>query len=394
MIHFLLLCLAWVLIVCTVPGNIELALLTIGGILPVERRRRKSDARPLITKLAVVVPAHNEAASIGRCVKSLAGCAAPRRPIRFDIVVIADNCDDLTSARARRAGARVIVRDDPERRGKGYALQHAFERLLLEGYNGFVVVDADSIADTNLISELVASIDEGADGAQARYCVLNTDDAPRTQLMNVALMAFNVLRPRGRQRWGFSAGIFGNGFALSRATVQAVPYNVHSVVEDLEYHLRLVRSGRKIAFAGRTTVRADMPAAGRGARTQRARWEGGRLRIAMENVPGLVCDAVNGDLRLIEPLLDLLLLPLGFHVLSLAVIAAISLPAGRMYALCAIGLVAFHVAAAVVVGGGSRRDFAALFASPFYVLWKLAAVPGIIRSTGRNADWVRTARNS
>jgi hypothetical protein len=112
----------------------------------------------------------------------------------------------------------------------------------------------------------------------------------------------------------------------------------------------------------------------------------------MENVPGLVSDALSGNLRLIEPLLDLLLPPLGFHVLSLAVIAAIPLAAARMYALCAIGLVAFHVGAAVVVGGGSRRDFAALFASPFYVLWKLAAVPGIIRSTGRNADWVRTER--
>src|ERR1700687_66718 len=175
MSHFLLLCLGWALIVCTVPGNIELALLTIGGILPATRRRPTSNARPLITKLAVVVPAHNEAASIGRCVKSLAGCVAPGRPIRVDIVVIADNCDDLTSARARRAGARVIVRDDPKRRGKGYALQDAFERLLLEGYNGFVVVDADSIADTNLISELVGLIDEGADGAQARYCVLNVD---------------------------------------------------------------------------------------------------------------------------------------------------------------------------------------------------------------------------
>ena len=392
MSHFLLLCLGWVLIVCTVPGNIELAVLTIGGILPVKRRRQMSDAKPLITKLAVVVPSHNEAASIGRCVKSLAGCAAPRRPITVDVVVIADNCDDLTSARARRAGARVIERDDPKRRGKGYALQDAFERLLLEGYNGFVVVDADSIADTNLISELVGLIDKGADGAQARYCVLNVDAGPRTQLMNVALMAFNVLRPRGRQRWGLSAGIFGNGFALTRATVQAVPYDVHSVVEDLEYHLRLVRSGRKIAFANRTTVRADVPAAGRGARTQRSRWEGGRLRIAMENVPGLVSDALSGNLRLIEPLLDLLLPPLGFHVLSLAMIAAIPLAAARMYALCAIGLVAFHVGAAVVVGGGSRRDFAALFASPFYVLWKLAAVPGIIRSTGRNADWVRTER--
>jgi cellulose synthase/poly-beta-1,6-N-acetylglucosamine synthase-like glycosyltransferase len=210
--------------------------------------------------------------------------------------------------------------------------------------------------------------------------------------MNVALMAFNVLRPRGRERLGLSAGIFGNGFALTRATIQAVPYDVHSVVEDLEYHLRLVRSGRRIAFADRTTVRADMPAGGRGVSTQRARWEGGRLGMITQAMPALIKDIAKGNVRLIEPLLDLLLLPLGFHVLLLTALLALPFAATRIYALCAIGLVAFHVAAAVVIGGGSRRDFAALLASPFYVLWKLAAVPGIVRSASRNAEWVRTER--
>jgi cellulose synthase/poly-beta-1,6-N-acetylglucosamine synthase-like glycosyltransferase len=339
-----------------------------------------------------VIPAHNEAATINRCLASLAGCEQPKRPLTVDIIVIADNCVDLTAEHARRAGARVIDRYDDKRRGKGFALHDSFERLLAEGYNGFVIIDADSVADPNLIIELVGLLDAGADGAQARYCVLNSEASTRAQLMNVALMAFNVLRPRGRERWKLSVGIFGNGFALSRKTVQAAPYDVHSVVEDLEYHLRLIRCGRRIAFADRTAVRADIPAGRRGALTQRARWEGGRLRMVVQNVPGLIRDVAKGNSRLIEPLLELLLPPLGFQVMMIVAIAAIPFTATRMYALCATALVAFHVSAAIVVGGGGLRDFAALLAAPFYVLWKLAAVPGIVRSAGPSAAWIRTER--
>jgi hypothetical protein len=114
--------------------------------------------------------------------------------------------------------------------------------------------------------------------------------------------------------------------------------------------------------------------------------------MVVQNVPGLIRDVAKGNSRLIEPLLELLLPPLGFQVMMIVAIAAIPFTATRMYALCATALVAFHVSAAIVVGGGGLRDFAALLAAPFYVLWKLAAVPGIVRSAGPSAAWIRTER--
>ena len=123
----------------------------------------------------------------------------------------------------------------------------------------FMVVDADSIVDSNFLTESVRLFRAGADGVQARYVVLNSDASPRTRLMNVAFMAFNVLRARGRQRLGLSAGICGNGFGLSRTTLEAVPIQTQSLVEDLDYHLRLVEAGRRIAFADCTRVLGEMP---------------------------------------------------------------------------------------------------------------------------------------
>ena len=192
----------------------------------------------------------------------------------------------------------------------------------MKPFDAFVVVDADSEVSSNFLTAIAVRFEGGADAAQCRYIVRNSGDSIRTRLMNVALFGFNVLRPRGRDRLGLSAGIYGNGFALSAATLRAVPYTAASVVEDLEYHLALIRARRRVQFIDTAAVYGDMPVAGTGVKTQRARWEGGRLRMMVEKVPGLARDVLRGRFRSVEPALDLLLLPLAFHVVLLAVRAA------------------------------------------------------------------------
>jgi cellulose synthase/poly-beta-1,6-N-acetylglucosamine synthase-like glycosyltransferase len=367
----------------------ELALVTFAGILPSSDRPAKRSAR--IAKLAVVIPAHDEAGTIMRCVRSIAACVAPGS-LEIQTVVVADNCTDATADSARACGARVLERSDPARRGKGFALKFAFQILTDEGFDAVMVVDADSIVDSNFLLESVQLLRAGADGVQARYLVLNSAASPRARLMNVALMAFNVLRARGRDRLGLSVGISGNGFGLSRTTLEAVPYETRSLVEDLDYHLRLVEGGRRIVFADRTGVRAEVPNGRRAASTQRARWEGGRLRAAIQNLPRLATGAISGKPHLIEPALELLLMPLAFHVSILGLIALMPFGLARIYACLALALVALHVAAGIIVGGGDWSDFTALLGAPFYVVWKLATLPKTIQSARSTAPWIRTER--
>ncbi|HEY2670558.1 MAG TPA: glycosyltransferase [Rugosimonospora sp.] len=63
--------------------------------------------RAAMNRIGVVVPAHNEAALIGRCLDSIVlaarGCAA-----RVDVVVVADSCVDGTARLAHTMGARVV----------------------------------------------------------------------------------------------------------------------------------------------------------------------------------------------------------------------------------------------------------------------------------------------
>jgi cellulose synthase/poly-beta-1,6-N-acetylglucosamine synthase-like glycosyltransferase len=390
MIHWQLMVACFILVLITLPGTIELAMITFAGMLPYRDRLPKT-AGTRIGKLAIVIPAHNEATTIVRCARSIAACTPPDS-VETEVVVVADNCTDATADLARDANARVLVRLDSERRGKGFALKFAFQTLLDEGFDAVFVVDADSVVDSNLLLEVVRLFRKSADGVQVRYVVLNSEDSTRTRLMNVAFMAFNVLRARGRARMNLSVGIFGNGFGLSSDTLKAVPYESQSVVEDLDYHLKLVQAGRKIAFADRTRVRAEMPTGGRGASTQRARWEGGRLRTAIENLPRLLVDVFSGKSRLVEPTLELLLLPLAFHATLLGLTALMPFSLARTYAIFALALVAFHVVVGILVGGGDWRDFSALLSAPYYVAWKLANLSKTVQSARSAAPWVRTER--
>jgi cellulose synthase/poly-beta-1,6-N-acetylglucosamine synthase-like glycosyltransferase len=382
---------ATLLALLTVPGTCELSLLTAGALLFRDRPPPAHPWQSPVRSLAIVVPAHNEGTVIERCVVSLFKCTRPEN-VDVRLIVIADNCSDDTPEISRRVGAEVLVRIEPDRKGKGFALRFAFERLLREGTDAILIVDADSVVDPNLLTETIRWLDSGADGVQARYLVLNSAESIRTRIMNLALMAFNVVRPRGRARLGFSAGIFGNGFALTRSTLEAVPYCAESIVEDLEYHLQLVRHGRRIAFANAACVKAEMPSEGASAASQRSRWDGGPLGLAARVLPGLVSELCRGNSRVIEPILQMLLLPLGFHVALLILLAAIPFAFTRWLAIGSVSIVAAHVGTALYLGGGGTSELIALAAAPWYIAWKLVVLPDILKCTRRDSKWIRTQR--
>ncbi len=379
--------LAVLLSLMTLPGTLELLLLTVGAWLPLRHSRAGDDAAVTAVRLVAVIPAHDEQGTIARTVASLRA-SAPDLPV----VVVADNCSDATADRARAAGARVLVRRDEERRGKPFALDFAFGVLLPEGHDAVAVVDADTVVSPGFVPAARAALVAGASAVQAPYGVLDPHASLRATLQNVAFMAFNHLRPRGRAGWGWSVGILGNGFALRRRVLEAVPLRTRSITEDLHYHLDLVEAGWRVDLLPETEVRAEMPHGGAGARSQRARWEGGRLQLARTRVPGLMARVVRGELRLLEPLLDLLTLPLALHVLLLG--AALLLPgqATRIAAAAGLAVVLLHVGAALVIGRAGVREILVLLLVPAYVFWKILQLPATVRASRRGADWVRTER--
>lgn len=375
---------AAVLVVLTAPLLAELLILTGAALWPAQRR----NAAPAAYPLTVVIPAHNEQELIGRCVRSVLASGGADT----DVVVVAHNCTDGTAGEAEAAGARVVRLDDPGQRGKGWALSRGFAETPAGSARAVLVVDADSVVSAGLAGVVRGRFARGARAVQCRYEVSNAGESRRTRRMALAFRGFNVVRPRGRAQLGLSAGILGNGFALDRELLVQIPYDARSVVEDLEYHLGLVRAGIRVEFADEATVYGEMPVSDKDAPSQRARWEGGRMLMARRWAPRLLAAVLRGRLRLMEPLLDLLAMPIAMEVVLLAVAAFLPVGWLRLYAAAGFGILIFHVVAAAAAGPDFAGSLGTLVTAPAYIVWKLRILPQIIRSSRANAAWVRTGR--
>jgi cellulose synthase/poly-beta-1,6-N-acetylglucosamine synthase-like glycosyltransferase len=288
----------------------------------------------------------------------------------------------------------VIERQHDTKRGKGYALDYAFSLLLSEHYDGFVVIDADSRVDEQLISDFQYAFAQGFDALQCRYRLSNPNASYRAKLQRIAWLAFNELRLLGRECLNVSVGILGNGFALSRKLLQTVPYEAGSIAEDMEYHLRLVSMDYQVHFLDTVSVYSDAPNQSANAAVQRTRWEGGRFRLMIDHVPLLFKEVVRGKWNLLEPLAELLLLPLAFHVILLLVTLLTPWALLQYYAAAGLLLVFVHVLIAVFLGGGGLTDIKILATVPLYILWKLMLLPKLWRNARENAAWQRTDREN
>ena len=377
------------MVLATAPLLCELLLLSAAACCRPLARQRRGSSFARVQQLVILVPSHNEEASIGRCVDSLRASAGDAATI----LVIAHNCVDATAQRAAAGGAKVLVLDDPARRGKGHALTAGFAAALTAyGADAVMVIDADSTVSAGLVDEVRSALAR-SQGVQCRYESQAASVRPaRARLRALAFRCMNVVRPLGRHRLGLSSGIFGNGFALRADVLERVPYSAFSVVEDLEFHLALVTAGIATEFLPSARVLAAVPEGATGEQVQSARWEGGRFCMLRTRGPALVLEVLRGRLTLLEPLLDLLSLPLGFAAFLLCMIALLPSGVFRMYALWGALVMSLHLAIGLALGPDPMAELRALSGVPFYILRKISLLPRTLRTSRNQADWVRTTR--
>ena len=387
MVQVSILALAVAMVVFAAPLFLDLAVCIVGNLCPA---RRLDGAVRRAIRLALVVPAHDEELMIARTVQSVRAADG-----LIPVFVVAHNCSDSTASVAAAAGAQVVELNNPKLRGKGAALRHGFAAALAAGANAVLVIDADSVVSANLISATRAALEGGAEATQCRYELELSASGPVRPLARLRALAFrgmNVLRARGRAGLGFSTGLFGNGFALTAATLDRVPFNANSIAEDVEYHTKLVAQGVRVRWVGEAFVHAHIPASGAAQATQEARWEGGRFRVASRATGQLVSAVLSGKWRALETLVDVWSLPLSRGVLALLLTAALPVHWLHVFALVCAAIGFLYVLESALLGAEPMRDLAALAAAPLYLVWKAAITPLVLRQSRSRAEWARTKR--
>jgi glycosyltransferase involved in cell wall biosynthesis len=111
------------------------------------------EAEPRPARVAVVVPCHNEAATVAKVVSDF------RATLPQALVLVVDNAStDRTAEIAREAGARVVSESRP---GKGFALLTGLREA--RGADFFVMVDGDDTYPAEGAVKMLAEAGRGAD---------------------------------------------------------------------------------------------------------------------------------------------------------------------------------------------------------------------------------------
>jgi len=385
--------LAGLMALSATPLFLDLALCIFGNLFPAQRPH--ADVRRSI-RLAVVVPAHDEEAMIARTVASLQAADSGA-----EILVVAHNCSDGTARAAAEAGARVVELNNCKLRGKAAALRHGFAAALDGGANAVLVVDADTVVSPNLIAATRATLELGAEATQCRYelelpaCGAESGAVhPLARLRALAFRGMNVLRARGRAGLGFSAGLFGNGFALTASALERVPFDASSIAEDVEYHTRLAEEGVRVYWVGEAFVHGHSPRSSKAQARQEARWEGGRLRVASRTTGGLIFALLRGRWRAAETLAEVWSLPLSRGMIVLLLSAFLAVHWLHVFVAACAAIALLHVLQTALAGSEPMRDLAALAAAPVYIVWKALITPLVLWQSRSRAEWARTKREA
>lgn len=256
---------ALALLVCATAVCLAHLVPTMLGLFP---RRRRGPAAPRLA-FAVLVPAHDEEASLPATLRSLARLDYPPELLR--VWVVADNCGDGTARVAREFGAECLERSDPANRGKGFALAFGLERILPTAPDAVLILDADCELNPGALRALASRFSVGADAVQCAVRSRNADDGAAGYVAAVGT-AIDEAVAAGSDRLGRSVALRGTGMAFRRELLARVPWRAFGLAEDAEYGRKLRAAGVRVKHCGGAVVLCAAPGKLADLCRQRRRW--------------------------------------------------------------------------------------------------------------------------
>lgn len=343
-----------------------------------------------------LVPAHNESLLVGRCVRSLV--AMSRKRADFEVVVVADNCEDDTKAVAASAGALVLERSDLTLPGKPHAIQWALDRLPLSTFDAITIIDADTTVDAGFAGALAAMGPLRGKAAQTYNGIANEGDSWLTALGGLLVK----VRYDGQFLLKKYAGLncpMANGMTMGTDLIQRAGWASASLTENWELYARWTALGERIDFAPGARLGSQEAKSLSQSSTQRRRWQAGRWMVFQQYAGPIIRSSKIGWPQKIDALAELSAPGPVLHA-SIATVLAIGLaflpgPLPKALAVAfAVSLLPSLVWTAIAVQRQPNRGelILALARLPFYALWRVVVAIMAV-STARRGAWHRSPRH-
>ena len=338
--------------------------------------KRAEPALPQI-RFGIIIPAHNEADLIGRTLERTLAVNYPRE--LYEVIVVADNCDDDTEHITRQAGVTCWPRLDPENRGKGNVLKWVFPRLLEYGDHGaYVVIDADTHMDEDFLQRINQHLCSGAHAVQGYSQVRHPEDSPMESLAFLGFALNRNLRYRGRSKLGWTSNLMGTGMCFLRDVIEEYGWHTTSMVEDIEYEMMLHLHGIRVFFAHDAGVKVKLHKSVDQSKGQRTRWDIGKFEVRNTYVPKLLKEGIRKrDVSYFDSAMELLLPPFsllcvivlacsglfflfGYHGVTLNLYIWLTVLSGFM----------LYVLVGLVTAKAEGRVYRSLLYAPLFMIWR------------------------
>ena len=251
------------------------------ALLAKRKKKPKAQLQKPTHSFAVLIAARNEEGVLPDLLRSIRSQNYPQELIRT--FVIADNCTDGTAFAARRCGARVYIRNDLSRIGKGYALSELLRRIRTdcpEGFDGYLVFDADNILTPDFIREMDRKLGEGCDIVTGYRNSKNYEENWISSGYAVWFLRSCRFMDSARETIGSSSHVTGTGFMFSRAVRESMPdWPYHMLTEDFEFTVDQILKGKRVAYCDQAEFFDEQPSDMVSSWHQRVRWTQGYLQV-------------------------------------------------------------------------------------------------------------------
>ncbi len=389
--------LAWIVGGLTGLLSVPVCVLSLQVLAAWLPRQRVALARSVGLRVAVLVPAHNEASGIGVTLATI----LPQMQPQDTVLVVADNCSDDTASVARAVGAQVVEREDATLRGKGFALDFGMQALTQQAPDVLVIVDADCTVSKDGISRLVARAMATGRPVQALYLMrAPAKSGLRMRLAEFAWRVKNQVRPRGFASLGLPCPLMGTGMAFPWPVLAQVSLANGHLAEDMKLGIDLAAMGHAPLFEDQVQVDSLFPTQISAQSSQRTRWEHGHLGLMATQVPHLFWLGLRQMNReILAMALDIAVPPLALLaallLVSLLVSVFLWVVSGFVWPwyLSLFNLALFGGSILLAWAGWGREtvSLSGLLYVPFYVLGKLPRYVTFVFK--RQKNWVKTERD-
>jgi glycosyltransferase involved in cell wall biosynthesis len=347
--------------------------------------------------IGVLVPAHNESIGLLATLEDIKAQLGPADRL----LVVADNCTDDTAIVAKLAGAEIVERNDPDRKGKGYALACGLRILDADPRDIVMIFDADCRLGDATIDRLAAMCTATHRPIQALDLMIASKESPiNLRVAEFAWRVKNWVRPLGLRALGLPCQLMGTGMAFPWDIIHSANLASGSIVEDLKLGHDLALAGISPLFCPSAAVTSVFASSLEGAQSQRLRWESGHVGTILTAAPRLIVTAIaRMNWNLLALAIDVTVPPLSLlaiFVIGVSLIAGLAASLGfssKPLWVSSASLAGLAVAVILcwIKYGRDILSPSAILSIAYYVIGKLPVYSQILTFKSRS-QWIRTDR--